>query len=142
MTLPYVSKPPRVLVAEDNGALRSLIADVLLGEGYDVVEAKNAEEMQEAIVTQVSSRIDDAFDLVVTDIRMPGKSGLDALSELRRAGSHSRFVVITAFPEDATERRICELDATLLAKPFSLGEFRALMKTMLQYDRAVTDGGA
>ena len=84
----------------------------------------------------------EPFDLVVTDIRMPGKSGLDALSELRRAGSHSRFVVITAFPEDATERRIGELDATLLAKPFSLGEFRAFMKTILQPSSPGTGGGA
>lgn len=137
-----LAKAPRVLVAEDNPALRSLIADVLLGEGYDVVEAANARQMQEAIAAEVSAAPSDAFDLVVTDIRMPGKSGLDALSELRRAGSHSRFVVITAFPEDATERRIGELDATLLAKPFSLGEFRALMKTILQPSSPGTGGGA
>jgi CheY-like chemotaxis protein len=124
-------KAPRVLVAEDNPALRSLIADVLAGEGYEVVEAADAIEMQQAIATSASGPT-EAFDLVVTDIRMPGKSGLDALSELRRAGSKSRFVVITAFPEDATERRIRELDAKLLAKPFSLGDFRALMKTAIQ----------
>jgi CheY-like chemotaxis protein len=124
-------KHPRVLVAEDNPALRSLIADVLTSEGYEVVEAANGLELEQAICMSASSGATEAFDLVVTDIRMPGKSGLDALSALRRGGSESRFVVITAFPEDATERRIRELDASLLAKPFSLGEFRSLMKTIL-----------
>ena len=135
------SKPPRVLVAEDNPALRSLIADVVTSEGYEVVEAANAFELAQAISISASSGPTEAFDLVVTDIRMPGKSGLDALSELRQAGSDSRFVVVTSFPEDATERRIRELDAKLLAKPFSLGELRALMKTIL-YPATPTTGGA
>ena len=134
------AKTPRVLVAEDNPALRSLIADVLTGEGYEVIEAADAFQMQQAITISVASGPTEAFDLVVTDIRMPGKSGLDALSELRRAGSTSRFVVITAFPEDATERRIRELDAKLLAKPFSLGDFRALMKTVIQPATRTTGG--
>jgi DNA-binding response OmpR family regulator len=121
-----------VLVAEDNSALRTLMADVLCDEGYEVVEAADAFELEQAITISNSSGPAEAFDLVVTDIRMPGKSGLDALSELRRAGSDSRFVVITAFPEDATERRIRELDAKLLAKPFSLREFRSLMQNILQ----------
>jgi DNA-binding response OmpR family regulator len=133
-------KAPRVLVAEDNPALRSLIADVLTTEGYEVVEAANAFELEQAIRISASSGATEAFDLVVTDIRMPGKSGLDALSELRRAGSESRFVVVTAFPEDATELRIRQLDAKLLAKPFSLGDFRALMKNIL-YPSVPTSGG-
>jgi DNA-binding response OmpR family regulator len=135
-------KAPRVLVAEDNPALRSLIADVLTSEGYDVVEAANALELEQAIAISASAGSTEAFDLVVTDIRMPGKSGLDALSELRRGGSESRFVVITSFPEDATERRIRELDAKLLAKPFSLGEFRSLMKTILHPASPTTGGEA
>ena len=135
-------KTPRVLVAEDNSALRSLMADVLCDEGYEVVEAADAFELEQAIGISTSSGPTEAFDLVVTDIRMPGKSGLDALSELRRAGSDSRFVVITAFPEDATERRIRELDAKLLAKPFSLREFRSLMQTILKPAAPTTGGGA
>ena len=136
------SKPPRVLVAEDNPALRSLIADVVTSEGYEVVEAANAFELEQAISVSASSGPTEAFDLVVTDIRMPGRSGLDALSELRRAGSDSRFVVVTSFPEDATERRIRELDAKLLAKPFSLGELRAIMKAILNPATPTTGGEA
>jgi DNA-binding response OmpR family regulator len=125
-------KTPRVLLAEDNPSLRSLIVDVLTLEGYRVTEVSDSAEMQRAIAASESAgAAEGPYELVVTDIRMPGKSGLEALAELRKRGSQSRFVVITAFPEDATERRIHELDAKLLAKPFSLGEFRELMKSLL-----------
>lgn len=123
---------PRVLLAEDNPALRSLIVDVLTLEGYHVTEVGDSAALQQAIAaSEAGPDALSRYELIVTDIRMPGKSGLDVLGELRSQGSRSRFVVITAFPEDATERRIRELDAKLLAKPFSLGEFRELMKSLL-----------
>lgn len=133
---------PRVLVAEDNPSLRTLIADVLSLEGCRVTEVGNAADMQAAVMASESAAgTATPFELIVTDIRMPGKSGLEALAELRGRGSRTRFVVITAFPEDATERRIRELDANLLAKPFSLGEFRSLMKTLL-HPVDPSEGGA
>ncbi len=125
-------KPPRVLVAEDDPSLRTLISDVLSLDGYVVTEAATALEMEAAI--ENSSRAGatpEPFDVVVTDIRMPGKSGLDALSDLQSRGTRSRFVVITAFPEDATERRIRELRAFLLAKPFTLVHLRSLVRALL-----------
>ena len=122
----------RVLVAEDSPSLRALLTDVLAGEGYRVTEAGTAFEMQAAIAHSAEPQgKGGGFDLIVTDIRMPGKSGLDALAELRAGGSTSRFVVISAFPEDATERRIQELDARLLAKPFSLADFRSITRAAL-----------
>ena len=134
---------PRVLLAEDNPALRSLIVDVLTLEGYHVTEVGDAAALEQAIATRKAGP--DAlcpYELIVTDIRMPGKNGLEALAGLRNQGSRSRFVVITAFPEDATERRIRELDAKLLAKPFSLGEFRELMKSLLVTATLAPGGGA
>ena len=127
-------KPPRVLVAEDDPSLRSLISDVLSLDGYAVTEAATAAEMEAAV--QASSEpgvLSEPFAVVVTDIRMPGKSGLDALSALRHLGTKSRFVVITAFPEDATERRIRELRAFLLAKPFTLMDLRSLVRALLAF---------
>jgi len=123
---------PRVLLVEDNTALRMLMADVLDLDGYQVTQAANADEMRSAIAWAETSRSKrDAFDLVVTDIRMPGQSGLEALSQLRHSGSQSRFLVVTAFPEDATTLRTSELGAPLLAKPFSLAEFRQVVATLV-----------
>lgn len=127
------SVQPRVLVTEDNIALRQLMADVLAYEGYCVTEAANAFEMQSAILQPGPGCQSSApFDLIVSDIFMPGKSGLEALSELRQRGLRSKLLVVTSFPDAVTYHRIEELDLQLLAKPFSLQEFRTAANTMLQ----------
>lgn len=129
--------PRRVLVAEDSAPLRTLISDVLSLEGFVVTEAQNAVEMEAAIaLSELPAAPHGPFDLVVTDVRMPGKSGLDALRALRSRGVKSGFVVITAFPEDATEKQIRSLDAHLLAKPFALAELCALTRQVLDAGRA------
>lgn len=124
---------PSVLVTEDNAALRQLMADVLQHEGYRVTQAGNSIEMQAAILQSDHWRqAHDPFDLIVSDIFMPGKSGLEALSELRRAGLRSRFLFVTSFPDAITYERVEKLEVQLLAKPFSLREFRELATTMLR----------
>ncbi|HMA91924.1 MAG TPA: response regulator [Polyangiaceae bacterium] len=123
----------RVLVTEDNIALRQLMADVLEYEGYCVTEAANAFEMQSAILQSGSERASNTpFDLIVSDVSMPGKSGLEALSELRQSGLRSRFLVVTSFPEVVTYHQIEKLDVSLLEKPFSLKEFRTMATAMLK----------
>jgi DNA-binding response OmpR family regulator len=62
---------------------------------------------------------------------MPGKSGLEALDALRSRGVKSQFVVITAFPEDATEQQIRILGAHVLPKPFALGDLCTLTRALL-----------
>jgi DNA-binding response OmpR family regulator len=127
----------RVLVVEDSAPLRALIADVLALEGFAVTEAQNAVEMEAAIaLSELPAATQGPYDLVVTDVRMPGKSGLDALRTLRSRGVRSRFVVITAFPEDATEQQIRGLDAHLLPKPFAIADLCALTKTALLAETA------
>lgn len=129
---------PRVLVVEDDAALRTLIADVLRVDGYSVTEVASAQEMQDAVLQgEQPDNPEPAFELVVTDVWMPGKSGLDGVAELRSRGVTSRFIVITAFPEGVTERRIRELDAHLLAKPFPLTGLRALVRALLASEPAL-----
>jgi len=122
----------RVLVTEDNAAMRHLMADVLQNEGYFVAEAADAFEMQSAILDFSLERPhQEPFDLIVSDIFMPGKSGLAALTEMRRSGLSSRFLVVTTFPDADTYHRIEELDVRLLVKPFSLREFRNVTTELL-----------
>ena len=62
-----------------------------------------------------------SYAVVISDIRMPGFSGLDVLKHLRTADAHAPVVLITAFPTDETRRRAQELGAVaLLDKPFDL----------------------
>lgn len=82
----------------------------------------------------------DAYSLVLLDLGLPRKSGLDVLKEIRRAGNKVRVLVLTA--RDAVADRVAGLDAgadDYLVKPFSLDELAARMRALLRRDVARED---
>jgi DNA-binding NtrC family response regulator len=79
-----------VLIVEDDDLMRSFLATVLGEEGYLVEEARSGDK-------GLSMFLDGEFDLVLTDLRMPGLSGLDLVKEGKKARPQSRWIVITAF---------------------------------------------
>ena len=74
----------------------------------------------------------DPFDLLITDVRMPGLSGLDALRKLRAYRYQGPVVVITAFPDIDVVAEAARLDAALLPKPFSLAALSSLVLSLFQ----------
>jgi len=127
----------RVLIVEDNAPLRKLMADILKFEGYTVSEASDAPSMRQRIYDPRSERnAGELFDLIITDIQMPGENGIASLATLRSAGCRIPAVIVTAFPELATRERADELQATLLPKPFSMAELRSVAATLLRFGRA------
>lgn len=105
----------RVLVVEDDDELRSSLASVLLEEGYAVEEARNG---LDALRVLGSDGGGAAFDLIVTDHRMPVGLGLDLVELLRRGGIDIPVILITAFPDAHLRERARRLGALVLAKPF------------------------
>jgi CheY-like chemotaxis protein len=83
----------RILVIDDDPAVRELLYDVLAGEGYSVKTA----DCGEAAVRLFR---EDPFKLVVLDIRMPGMGGLEVLRQLKRADPSVFVVMITGYPVD------------------------------------------
>jgi len=79
----------RILIVDDDAPMRSFLCTVLGEEGYMLVEARNGTEG----LAMLSA---SDFDLVVTDLRMPGLSGMDLLREGKKARPEARWVVITA----------------------------------------------
>lgn len=79
-----------VLIVEDDDLMRSFLVAVLGEEGYRVEEARSGDK-------GLSKFLDAEFDLVLTDLRMPGLTGLELMREGRKARPHSRWVVLTAF---------------------------------------------
>jgi DNA-binding response OmpR family regulator len=124
-TPPRLAEPasrPKVLVAEDQPSMRSLLGQALREAGYDVVEVQDGTTLwTELQATSLDEDNPREADLIVSDIRMPGGDGLQALARLRAAGWTTPVILITAFPDVATELEARRLGATrLLAKPFDV----------------------
>ena len=131
-TFPQVAHPKRVLVAEDDAAMRDLLLLVLRERGYAVYCVSSGSQMMRVLSQRrPDGSLAEPFDLIVTDVRMPGASGLDAIDQLRRAGGITPVIAVTAFPHDATRNRACRLEIRLLAKPFDLDSLRNAVKAAL-----------
>ncbi|HEY0469154.1 MAG TPA: response regulator [Polyangiaceae bacterium] len=131
-TWPQAAHPKRVLVAEDDAAMRDLLLLVLRERGYAVDCVSSGSQMMRVLsARQPDGTLAEPFDLIVTDVRMPGASGLDAIDQLRRSGGVTPVIAVTAFPHDATRNRAQRLEIRLLAKPFDLDALRDAVETAL-----------
>jgi len=109
----------RILVVEDEEALASGIRDALTHAGYQADVARDGNNAMEKLN-------EDPFDLVVLDIMLPGKSGLEVLRELREARKDVRVVMLTALSDESDVVRGFELGADdYVPKPFSPRELVA-----------------
>lgn len=124
------STSARVVVAEDDGEMRKLVVDTLRAAGYHVMEVPDGGRL---LVLLAQCARDHALvpDLIVSDIRMPVMTGLAMLKGVREAHWTIPVILMTAFPDADTTWRAESLDATVLAKPFPLGELRELVTRRL-----------
>ncbi|HYQ47286.1 MAG TPA: response regulator [Polyangiaceae bacterium] len=111
----------RVVLAEDDGAMREMLATVLGEAGYQVTTVNDGAELHRLLHEPPGAR----FDLIVTDVNMPGASGLDVIDRLRQHGDNTPVILVTAFPQTDIRARAHDLGLRLLAKPFELDTLRA-----------------
>jgi CheY-like chemotaxis protein len=88
----------KVLVVDDDPAVRKSIDRVLSNKGYAVITAENGEEALRKLN-------EEKYDLVYTDIRMPGMSGLDVAEQIKASRPWTPVVIITGYGTDAAEAR-------------------------------------
>jgi DNA-binding NtrC family response regulator len=101
-----------ILVTDDDRTCRDSIQKILEREGHLVEGADDVDHALEAVARH-------KFDLIVCDCRMPGRSGLDFLAELKRQNSTTPVLMISAFADSETEAEAKRLGAEgLLRKPF------------------------
>ncbi len=126
---------PRVVVADDQPEMRSLIANMLRREGYTVTEAIDGAGLLDLLIDTLNNKIDPQIpDLIVTDIWMPGCSGLEILARLRRFAWSTRVIVITAFADETAHTEARRLGAALvLDKPFDLATLRKAAHTLAPF---------
>jgi two-component system, OmpR family, response regulator MtrA len=118
------STPPTVLICDDEAALRELVR-VSIDDDYQFVEAEDGIQALE-----LARRIRP--DLVILDLMMPGRNGLDVLADIRAdaALEKIRVIVLTAQPESADQA--WELGADdVIVKPFLPEELAATVRSLL-----------
>jgi len=118
----------RILVVDDERAVRESLRRALELEGYDVQLAADGAEAIERLGTNNGEP-----DAVVLDVLMPGMDGIDVCRYLRRTGNTTPVLMLTA--RDAVGDRVAGLDAgadDYLVKPFALEELLARVRAMLR----------
>lgn len=119
----------RLLVVDDEPSMREFLEIMLTQEGYSVMAAASGEEAIELFKSGEPS-------LVLTDVKMPGMSGLDLTKHIRRLNSFVPVIVITAFAsaEDAL-RAVREGAYDYISKPFQLDDLRIIIRNALEVHR-------
>ena len=124
----------RILIADDHEIIRRGLRQILTDEfpKLQVGDAANARDAVEAVRKQ-------AWDAVLLDINMPGRSGLDVLEELKRLRPAMPVVVLTAFPEEDYAVRAFKLGASgYVSKESASDELLAALRKTLAGGRYVT----
>jgi CheY-like chemotaxis protein len=105
----------RVLLVEDDPAVRLLTGALLRGQGYAVTEAPNAEEAEQLLV-----RDGEGVDLVLSDIVLPGMSGPQLVERLRSKRPTLRVLFMSGYADEAVIRHgILETEVAFIQKPFT-----------------------
>jgi len=116
----------RVLIVDDEPAVRAALDRALRLDGYDVALAADGREALDRLA-------DTRQDAVILDVAMPGIDGLEVCRRLRDAGDRTPVLMLTA--RDAVDDRVAGLDAgadDYLVKPFALKELKARLRALLR----------
>jgi DNA-binding response OmpR family regulator len=125
----------KVLIVEDDAALRLAMTKALRAAGYVVAVAKTGDE-------GLAAALAEPPDCVLLDVMMPGKNGFEVLAELRARDPDLPIVMITAKGEEADKVRGLELGADeYVVKPVGVAELQARVGAALRRRRLVTRTG-
>jgi two-component system copper resistance phosphate regulon response regulator CusR len=119
----------RVLVVEDDAKIADALRQGLESEHYDVVVVRTGEDG----FFRASA---EAFDLLVLDVMLPGRNGIEILKTLRQRGSQTPVLILTA--RDAVADRVIGLDGgadDYVVKPFAFPELLARIRALLRRGR-------
>ena len=135
-TVPCQTVVRKVLVMEDDGALRELIADVFAFEGYFVTEAGDEQDLHAALA-RISKPVNNYFDLVVLGLQPSGQFSLATLHWLRKMGCRTPAIVLANPSREPLDQNMLELDVSFLSKPFVLENLRIVANHVLSTRKRV-----
>jgi len=113
----------RILIADDNSELLSLLDDLLTRKGHEVVSAVNGEDATRKYFTD-----EGTFDYVITDYQMPRKNGVVLIMDIRRSNPAQKVILVSGDPPQMTD--IIREDAgefPILRKPYRTEDLLELL---------------
>jgi len=117
----------RLLLVEDEDTLRDAVADILRGNGYEVVESANGEE-----ALALWEREERPIDLLITDMVMPRLGGRALADQLLHRQPTLKVLFVSGYPAaDADRSEASRGDSAFMAKPFDIDEFLAKVSELL-----------
>lgn len=116
----------KVLVVDDNWLMSWSLGRALRGEGYEVSVSHNGEEALKEIE-------EHDFDMVISDLKMEGKNGLDVLEQVRRLCPSATSVLMTAFGSEKIAQEAEKKGAYYIEKPIKIDEFKVNVDQMFTH---------
>jgi len=120
-----------ILVVDDEAIVRDSIGDWLRTAGYQVETAETGEEALEMVEKK-------EYSILILDVRLPGKSGIQVLREVKASKPHIKSIIITAFPSEGLADEAMKLGAVdYLIKPVLCENLeRLILETLAKCDQA------
>ncbi|HEY3268337.1 MAG TPA: sigma-54 dependent transcriptional regulator [Armatimonadota bacterium] len=123
----------KILVVEDETAVRSVLVDLLEGLGYDVVEAADGAAGWEKAQSELP-------DLVITDVSMPKMKGIDLLVHVKQTRPETPVIVITGYASLKLAVDAVRMGAySFIQKPFEIDDIQAIIQSALERNRLMDD---
>ncbi|HUI46743.1 MAG TPA: response regulator [Nitrospirota bacterium] len=120
----------KILVVDDEEGARELFNTILSDEGYEVALAQSGEDALALFKNQ-------PFNLVITDIKMPVMDGLQLLQEIRKIGSKTDVIMVTAYGEVESYLKAMSLGAAeYINKPIRIKELKRIVHKVLTEQQA------
>lgn len=128
-------KKHRVLLAEDDDEMRKLIKHALQHQGYEVTECSNGYELFARLLELIKAGQCLDHDLVISDIRMPGWTGLEVFEGVHEHEGCPPIILITAFGDKETHAKAQQLGVTaVFDKPFEIEDLLAKVHEIVALD--------
>jgi DNA-binding response OmpR family regulator len=121
----------KILVIEDDPAISKGLVDSLQEENFQTMDVDNGEKGYQLAK-------DDNYDLIILDIMLPGKNGMDVCKDLRNDGVNTPIIMLTSKKEELDKVLGLELGADdYITKPFSIRELLARIKAILRRESEI-----
>ena len=122
-----MSKKPRILIVDDEAAMRESLKDWLMEDGYEV----NSAESGEAAVKMAAER---NWDIVLLDLKMPGMDGIETLEKIKELNPDTEVLMMTAYATvDTAVQAMKEGAFDYLVKPFDPDEVEIQIKKIVEH---------